>query len=141
MILPDVNILVYAFRPHDQMTEGCRDWFESEIANESPFGTSELVLSAFIRVVTNPRWYPDPASTREALEFCEWLLDHSNCVVLRPQARFWQIFADLCRIPGVRGNLVPDAFHAALAVESNATFITFDGDYGRFPNLNWQRPF
>jgi toxin-antitoxin system PIN domain toxin len=141
MISPDVNILIHSFRPYDELTEKCRDWFMAEVSREDSFGLSELVLSGFIRIVTNPSWYPDPAPTAAALDFCDWLLSHSNCVIIRPQSRFWNIFDGLCRVPGVRAHQVSDAYHAALAIEAHATWISFDGDYGRFPGLDWRRPF
>jgi toxin-antitoxin system PIN domain toxin len=141
LISPDVNILVYAFRPYDDMTGQCREWFLRQLQSDDAFGISELVLSGFVRIVTNPAWFPNPASTVAALEYVEWILDHANCVVLRPGAGFWQIFTKLCLIPGIRAKRVADAYHAALAIETNATWISFDGDFGRFPELDWRRPF
>jgi toxin-antitoxin system PIN domain toxin len=141
MISPDVNILIYAFRPYDDMTEHCREWLNERVQGDDLYGLSELVLSGFIRIVTNPRWFPNPEPTATALEFAEWLLGQPNCVVLRPRERFWSIFSRLCRVPGVRANLVPDAYHAALAIETNSSWISFDGNFGRFPGLDWRRPF
>ena len=141
MLIPDVNILVYAFRPYDPFSERCRQWVEEEINKGEPFGLSELVLSGFLRVATNPRAFGNPAQTQDAIAFTDWLLDQPNCTVVEPRARRWNIFVELCRLPDVRGNLVSDAFHAALAIESGSTWITFDGDYAQFPNLSWRRPF
>lgn len=75
-----------------------------------------------------------------ALEFTEVLRAHPNCVHAAPGQRHWQIFAELCRRPGVKGNLVPDAYLAALAIESGSEWITTDRDYGRFPGLRWRDP-
>jgi toxin-antitoxin system PIN domain toxin len=141
MISPDVNILVYAFRPYDDLTEQCREWFHEQVQSDDAFGISELVLSGLVRIVTSSRWFPDPAPTHAAVDFAEWILGHANCVVLRPGPTFWSIFSRLCRVPGVHANLVSDAYHAALAIESSATWITFDGGFGRFPGLDWRRPF
>jgi uncharacterized protein len=141
MLIPDVNVLVYAFRPYDAHSERCREWLEKEVDKDEPFGLSELVLSGFLRVVTNPRAFGDPAQTAAATSFVDWLLDQPNSTVVQPHSRRWAIFLELCRLPDVKGNLVADAYHAALAIESNSTWITFDGDYARFPNLSWRRPF
>jgi predicted nucleic acid-binding protein len=60
---------------------------------------------------------------------------------VRPGPRHWQIFADLCRATNARGNLVADAYLAALAIEWDSEWVTADGDFGRFPGLRWRRPF
>ena len=59
---------------------------------------------------------------------------------IAPGPRHWGIFAGLCRTTGVRGNLVPDAYLAALAIESGSEWISTDRDYARFPGLRWRHP-
>lgn len=61
--------------------------------------------------------------------------------VIEPGPRHWNIFADLCRTAGVKGNLVQDAWFAALAMESGCEWITHDRDYARFTRLRWRAPF
>ena len=69
------------------------------------------------------------------------LLEQPHCTVVQPGARHFSIFEDLCRRANARGNLVPDAYLAALAIESGSEWITADGDFARFPGLRWRRPF
>jgi toxin-antitoxin system PIN domain toxin len=136
MMLVDVNVLVYAHRPEMADHVRYRKWLFEAIGGPAPFAVSELVLSGFVRVVTNPRVYKDPTPTREAIA----IRDRSNCVRLTPGPRNWAIFADLCGRSGATWNAVPDAYHAALAIEHGCEFITTDKDFGRFPGLRWRHP-
>lgn len=140
MILPDVNILTNAFRKDSPDHERCRTAVESLVASRPAFGLSELALSGFIRVVTHPRIFDPPASLAPAFEFCDFLTGQPHAVMLRPGARHWEIFMNLCRESDARGNLVPDAYHAALALEHGARWLTMDRDFARFPGLDWTTP-
>jgi len=59
---------------------------------------------------------------------------------VQPGGRHWDIFTRLCRNVSARGNLVPDAYLAALAIESGSELITTDRDFSRFPSLRWRHP-
>lgn len=137
MILPDVNILVRAFRKDAPGHLESRQWFEEMIGSEAVFGVSDLVLSGFLRIVTHPRVFDPPTPLESSLEFVEALRVQPNVVVLSPGRRHWRIFTRLCREVDARGNLVPDAFLAALAIESGSEWITTDRDFARFPGLRW----
>jgi hypothetical protein len=76
----------------------------------------------------------------DALAFCKEVRDQPHCVHISPGPRHWEIFTGLCRESGVKGNLVPDAYLAALAIESGSEWITTDRDYSRFPKLRWRLP-
>lgn len=140
MILTDINVLVYAHRADVPDHELYLAWLDEVVNRDSAFGVSDLVLSGFLRVVTHTRVFRTPSSMKIALEFAEILLHHPNRVLISPGERHWGIFRDLCRKSGVRGNLVPDAYFAALAIESGSEWITTDRDYSRFPGLRWRHP-
>jgi len=140
MVLVDVNVLVYAHRGESPRHGEYRRWVERRMESNEPFGLSELVLSGFIRIVTHPRIYKVPTTLDDALRVVGRLRDQPNCVVVNPGARHWEIFIRLCRSVGAKGNLVPDAFLAALAIESGSEWITADRDYSRFPGLRWRHP-
>ena len=82
----------------------------------------------------------EPSPLSSALAFVDALLNQPNAVVLRPGARHWAIFSSLCRAAEARGNLVADAYHAALAIEHGCEWITTDRDYARFTGLRWRHP-
>lgn len=141
MLLPDVNILVYAYREDAPGHPRFREWLEDIVNGDQAYGMSDIVLNGFLRVVTHSAVFNLPSPIDDALAFVEDVRRQPNCVVLAPGARHWEIFARLCQRSGVRGNLVPDAYLAALAIESGSEWITMDGDYARFPGLRWRRPF
>jgi hypothetical protein len=140
MVLIDVNVLVYAHRRDSLNHLACRRWLEECINSEEAYGLSDLVLSAFLRIVTHPRIFKSPSRLEDALRFADEVRSPSHCVLLAPGARHWDIFTRLCRDSGVKGNLVPDAYLAALAIESGSEWITTDRDYSRFPGLRWRPP-
>ena len=140
MILLDVNVLVYAHRRDAARHEEYRAWLERTLTAAQPYGLSDLVLSGFIRVVTHPRVFRDPTPVAEALAFVDAVRDRSNGVRVEPGPRHWDIFRELCRRAEARGNLVPDAYLAAMAIESGAEWITTDGDFRRFAGLQARHP-
>lgn len=140
MTLPDVNVVIGALRTDAPRHERCRRWLDSLVNGSSPFGMSTEVLCAVVRITTNPRIYSDPETLEEALGFCEGILTSPHCHIIQPGPRHWSIFQDLCRAGNVRGNLVQDAWLAALAIESGCEWITHDRDFARFPGLRWREP-
>ena len=140
MILVDVNVLVYAKRQDSPQHELFRSWLEEIVRSDAIFGMSDAVLSGVVRVLTHPRIFREPTQLDEALQFVHQLREHPGCVLVAPGERHWGIFNRLCRSAGAKGNLVSDAFHAALAMESGAEWITTDRDYARFPGLRWRHP-
>lgn len=140
MILPDVNVLVYAFRADAPDHDRYRAWLEEALGGQESFGLSELVLSGFVRVVTHPRVFAHPTKVDRALHATRIWRDLPNCVPVHPRARHWEIFESLCQGGSCKGNLVADAYLAALAIESGCEWITTDRDFSRFPGLKWRHP-
>jgi uncharacterized protein len=140
VILPDVNVLVYAHRRDTGQHRLFQRWLEGVIDADEAYAMSDLVLSGFLRVVTHPRIFREPSSLDDALAFVEQLLGQPNCVLVQPGPRHWDIFVGLCGRASARGNLVPDAFFAALAIEAGCEWITTDRDFARFEGLRWRHP-
>lgn len=140
MILPDVNVLVYAFDNRSPEHTRIHDWLEETINSESNYGLSDFVLSGFLRVVTHPRIFIHPSPIDQALLFVSGIRYQPNCVPTMPGARHWDIFTTLCRDVQAKGNIVPDAYLAALAIESGSELITADRGFGRFRGLRWRHP-
>jgi hypothetical protein len=140
MVLIDASALVYAHRRDSLNHIAYRRWLEECISSDQAYGMSDLVLSGFLRIVTHPRIFKFPTAWEDALRFASEVRSQPNCVVVTPGPRHWEIFTRLCRAAGVKGNLVPDAYLAALAIESGSEWITTDHDYSRFPELRWRHP-
>jgi toxin-antitoxin system PIN domain toxin len=133
-------VLVYAFREDAPAHSSFRAWLDRTVEGEAGYGVSDLVLSGFTRVVTHPRVFDPPSSLERALEFAVAIRDRPNAFPVAPGPRHWELFTQLCRRVGAKGNLVPDAYLAALAIESGSDWITTDHDYSRFPGLRWRHP-
>ena len=140
MILPDVNVLIYAFRADVPQHPLCREWLVNVINSDAPFGVSRLALAGVIRITTNARAYREPSPLEEAVAFCENLLGQPHCHAVEPGERHWEIFKRLCLETDTRGRRVTDAWFAALAIEWGCDWITFDRDFARFPELRWRTP-
>jgi toxin-antitoxin system PIN domain toxin len=131
---------VYAFQEGAPDHGRYREWLQTAISAEEPFGLAELVLSGFVRVATHPRIFSPPAPVERALAFADALRTQPNTVILVPGQRHWAIFERLCLDVQAKGNLVADAYLAALAIESGSEWITTDRDFSRFPGLRWWHP-
>ncbi len=140
MLLLDVNVLVFAYRTDAGDHERHRAWLEGVIGSNQAYGVPANALSGFLRIVTHPKVFKLPTPMSEALLFAEQLHEQPNYIEVVPGPRHWSIFASLCRGIGVKGNLVPDAYFAALAIEVGGEWITTDRDYARFPGLRWRHP-
>lgn len=136
MKLPDVNVLVYAFRQGQPQHATARAWLENTVEEPGRFALSKLALAGVIRILTNPRGSTDPTSLGDAFEFCDSLVAQSNCEIVEPGERHWQIFRDLCVATSTRGGDTTDAWFAALAIEWGCEWVTFDRDFLKYPGLN-----
>lgn len=141
MILPDVNVLIYAFRSDTDRHDEYKAWLESVVNDSAAYGIAPQVLSAVVRVCTHRRIFARPSRSKDVFAFCGLLLEQPNATVIMPGERHWEIFGRLCAESKATGNLVQDAWFAALAVEAGCEWITTDRDYSRFPGLSWRPPF
>lgn len=140
MMLFDVNLLVYAHRQDAPRHPEYRAWLERTIAGDEAYGIADLVAAGFLRIVTHARVFTPPSPLDRAFTFLTEVREQPNALVMNPGERHWDIFVALCRDTNARGNLVPDAYLAALAIESGSEWITSDGDFARFPGLRWRHP-
>ena len=140
MLLPDVNVCVYAIREDSPDHDAYRSWLTDALNGDEPVGISELVLSGVVRIITHHRIFREPSTTHQALDACGQLRSAAVAVPLRPGKRHWEIFESLCHRTKAKANAVPDAYHAALAIENGATLITTDRGFARCPGLRWRHP-
>ncbi len=134
MLLPDVNVLLAGYRADHVHHELARAFLEEARSGSAAFGVSEVALASVVRLATNPRVFVRPDTAEAVLRYVDVLLE-PPAQLLRAGAGHWARFADLCRHLQLRGNLVPDAYLAALALEHGAELVTFDRGFGRYPRL------
>jgi uncharacterized protein len=140
MLLLDVNVLVYAFREDASQHASYREWLEGAIQGEETVGIADVVLSGFLRITTHPSIWAAPSSLEQALAFTSALRGAPGVEVVQPTDSQWDIFAGICRSSQAYGNVIPDAFIAALAIDSRSELITTDAGFARFPGLRWRHP-
>jgi toxin-antitoxin system PIN domain toxin len=132
---------LYAFRTDSVDHEKHRSWLEGVVSGPSAYGVSPQVLSGVIRIATHPKIFAKPSRLNDALAFTNALQSQPNCQIIEPGRRHWKIFTDLCKQSAATGNLVQDAWLAALAIEYGCEWITSDRDFSRFPGLRWRTPY
>jgi toxin-antitoxin system PIN domain toxin len=140
MLMPDVNILIYAHREEERRHEAYASWLKTLVDGAEPFALSVLVAVGFVRIVTNRRIYEDPTPLPVALAFIEQMTTHPRCRTAVPSETHLGETVRLCRAASATGKLVADAQHAALAISEGCTWVTRDGDFSRFEQhgLRWQ---
>lgn len=140
MILPDLNLLLYAYNPHMPQHDAARQWWEGAMNDEELIGLPFEVAFGFIRIATNPRLGAARVALEDARSLVESWLDLPQLRTLTPTALHFSRAMDLMKAAMAAGPLLSDAILAAYAIEHRATLFTNDGDFARFPGLKWENP-
>lgn len=141
IVLPDVNVLVYAFRRESSLHERYAAWLAELLGGADEVGVTEGTLTGFLRIVTNPRIYADPAPASDALAFVNEVRRARRRRWVGVTAAVWTAFSAIIDAdPQIRGNLLPDAWLTALALAHGCRIATADRGFGRFDGLDWFDP-
>ena len=140
MNLPDANILLYAYNSDAAEHEKCREWLENQLSGTDLVGFGWQTITAFLRISTNARAFPNPLTPTEATEIASVWLEVPNARILLPAENHWTIFKNLITIRQIKAAMIMDAHLAALAIEHNAVLITTDNDFSRFSGLKTINP-
>lgn len=137
MIIPDVNCLVYAFRREAAEHERCAAWLIDVVGGSEELGLVDHCLNGLLRIVTNPRIFADPAPSSSAMSFVDWLRAASRSHRVAATATTWSLLGGMVDDdPGLRGNMMPDAYLAALTISHGGRLASSDRGFGRFPGLD-----
>lgn len=136
MILPDINILIYAHRPESPWHPVAKEVLVQMAESLSPFALSSCVCSGFMRIVTNRRIFQQPTALDEAMGFVNDLISLENCRMVEAGSRHWRIMQTLLIDSRATANLMSDAYLAATAIENGCTLLTRDADFKRFKGLD-----
>lgn len=141
MKILDANLLLYAYIPSYEQHQAAKRWLETTLSegNEA-IGLSWQVITAFIRIGTNPRVFTVPFKISEVTAKLAELFEHPLIEIVSPTSVHWEIFAEILETEQVTANLVMDAHLAALAIEHGATLATTDRDFARFSKLKKVNP-
>lgn len=119
---------------------GYAAWITRLATEPESFALTVLVLSGFLRVVTNPRVFDPPSTLDQSFAFIAALAERPTARIVGPGPDPPDILERPCRKSGATGKLVADAQHAAIAVEHGCTMVSTDSDFSRVPGLRWQHP-
>jgi len=141
VILPDVNVLAYAYRREAERHERYAEWLTDVVGGAEELALAEAALTGFVRIVTHPRIMVDPAPTPDALRFVASLRAATRARRLAATDATWALMSTWSAgDPQLRANLVPDAWLAALACSHGARLATADRGFARYPGLDWFDP-
>ena len=140
MILPDINLLVYAYNEDAPLHAPAKMWWEACLSSVEPVGIAWLVLLGFVRLMSNRRVLLNPMAPNEALEHGRSWLAESNTLIVTPGPAHVDVLSNLLQGPTIGADLVTDAHLAALAIEHQAELHSNDSDFSRFSGLRWVNP-
>jgi len=140
VIIPDVNLLVYAYNsdaPHHQRS---KEWWEAAVQGSQPVAIPWVVALGFLRIMTSRTVLARPMTMATALQHLRSWMEQPSVRVLQPGPRHLTILEGFCEAGVLSSGLLSDAHIAALAVENQATVQSNDSDFCRFPGLRWSNP-
>lgn len=140
MIVPDLNLVVYAHNADAPDHRAARAWWEELLNGDVPVAIPWVVVLGFVRLVTHRAVLVAPMLPRTALGHVRAWFEQPNVQHLDPGARHLEILERLLTELGTAGNLTTDAHLAALAIEHQCELHSNDTDFARFAGLRWRNP-
>ncbi|MGC2526843.1 MAG: type II toxin-antitoxin system VapC family toxin [Candidatus Acidiferrum sp.] len=140
MIVLDANLMLYAYDSDSQQHAKARAWVEQTFSNGTPVGLPWQTVTAFLRIVTNPRLSGKRFTPEEAIQIVDQWLTQPNVSLLLAGDQHWSLLRQMMKDGQARGPLISDADLAALTIEYGGVLHTTDRDFARFPALRWTNP-
>lgn len=140
MIIPDVNLLIYAYDGRSGFHERAREWWEASLSGNEVVGLAWVACLGFLRLITNARIFESPMPVRMATGIVQSWMARPQVQVVQTGSTHAGILFRLLNELGTAANLTADAHLAALAIEYQAILHTTDTDFARFSGLRWKNP-
>ena len=140
MIVPDVNLLVYAYNEDAPLHGAAKQWWEQLLTSRRAVAIPWAVSCGFVRLMTHPSALVSPMRAGDALAIIESWYARTHVTVVNPGPRHLVLLRELLSATAVAGNLTTDAHLAAIAIEHQCELQSNDSDFGRFPGLRWRNP-
>ena len=140
MIIPDINLLVYAYNADSLHHSRAKSWWETQLSGHGMVGLPWIVLHGFIRIMTHPRIMAVPILPGVAVDHVRSWLDVRNTTVVEPGRSHVPVLRQLLDELGCAANLTTDAVIASIAIEYQAELHSNDADFARFSGLRWVNP-
>jgi toxin-antitoxin system PIN domain toxin len=140
VILPDLNLLLYAYNAHMPQHAAARAWWETVINGDELIGLPFEVAYGFIRIATNTRLGVARVPLKDARRVVEEWLQLPQVRTLSPSVQHFTRVMELMTVTMAAAPILSDAVLAAYAIENRARLFTNDSDFARFPGLDWENP-
>jgi uncharacterized protein len=140
MVLPDINLLVYAHNSRAAHHQKAREWWNRCLQGHEGVALAWMVILGFVRIVTHPKIFERPMTVEDAIGRVEEWLSLAHIHLVHPAQTHFQTWSSLLKAVGTAANLTTDAHLAALAIERGLILQTTDADFARFPGLKWENP-
>jgi toxin-antitoxin system PIN domain toxin len=140
VVVPDINLLVFAYNQAAAQHAAARGWWERLMMGREQVGIPWAVVMGFVRLVTHPAVLEQPLAPTAAIARVRQWFARDHVRILDPGPRHLAIVERLFEGTGVGGNLTTDTHLAALAIEHQCELHSGDADFGRFPGLRWHNP-
>ena len=140
MIIPDINLLVYAYNRGGPFHDEARDWWEFNLSNPGPVGLPWAVMLGFVRIMSSRSVFENPMDPTEAVAHVRSWLGCPQVRIVVPGPRHIEILEEIMIAARAPGRMITDGHLAALAIENQAELHSNDSDFTRFPGLRWKNP-
>jgi hypothetical protein len=140
VIIPDINLLVYAYNRGGPFHDEAREWWESCLSNPGPVGLPWAVTLGFVRIMSSTSVFTNPMEPVQAITHVRSWLACPQTRIVTPGPRHLEILAEIMASARAPGRLTTDGHLAALAIENQAELHSNDVDFARFPGLRWRNP-
>ena len=140
MILPDLNLLLYAYNPKVPQHAKALAWWEDAVNGTELIGLPHEILFSFIRISTNPRLGDATVPLTQARTVVESWQQLSHSRILTPGPDHFSQVLDLMHHSHSAGSVLSDAILASYAITNRATLYSNDTDFARFEGLRWKNP-
>jgi toxin-antitoxin system PIN domain toxin len=140
MIVPDINLLIYAYDADSPFHPKAASWWQACMSGEERVFLPEVVAFGFVRVSTNARAFRRPMTAAEAACHVRSWIEQEILTIAEPASDHVERVLGLLESLGTAGNLVTDAQIAAIAIEHDGVLHTADTDFIRFKGLRCLNP-
>lgn len=140
MIVPDLNLLLYAVHKEGPLHARAMRWLQDILTGDEPVGLPWSVTLGFVRLTTNARIFTTPIAVGDAIGIVDGWFRQRIVSPIEPGQEHWRIVRGLLAGAGAGGNLTTDAHIAALCIERGAVLHSADADFTRFPGLRFFNP-
>ena len=140
MIVPDVNVLIYAYSETSPLHVKAKDWWEGLLNGSEEIGLPWSVSTGFVRLMANPMVVSpilEPLASWNVVS--DWF-EYPHVVPLNPGRNHIELMRETLGVAGISHSVVTDAHIAAIALEHDGEVHSKDSRFGRIPGLRWVDP-